>query len=260
MDFDKNKLMNNINTLIKENNLRIGEVEADVGISKGYLSRMSKEDNDTIPTVDLIWKLAQKLGTSVDMLVGGDFSKANDNLFFVMKFIYKLKKDTDLHNVEWKRVPKKYYENIVNGALTHPLFENDLPSCSKDGEPDIQTAHYKSSFTFENVSVFDDCFEGEIEYLGKIFIMELFYNSRDEGAVPFTEIVMLEYGDEDECRGDEIVPICSTLGRSQELMPSINELLTCIKRHEADVPLDQRQKSAISRYLNYGADDELPFN
>lgn len=266
MEFDKNKLMDNINSLIKEKNLRIGEVEAEVGISKGYLSRMSKEDNDTIPTVDLIWNLAQKLDTSVDMLVGGDFSRVNDNLFFLLKYIYKLKKDTDLHNIEWKRVPKKFYEDIEKGKGAHPLFmpvDDDITAFMSDKEKQkggFPIQRYKSEFTFETVSVFDDCFEGEINGMGKVYIMELFYNSREEGAVPFTEIVMIEYGDEDAGYGDATTPICATLGKSQELQPSINDLMNCIQRHEADVPLSQQQKSAMSRYLNFGVEEELPFN
>lgn len=266
MEFDKNRLMDNINCLIKEKNLRIGEVEAEVGISKGYLSRMSKEENDTIPTVDLIWNLAQKLGTSVDMLVGGDFSKVNDNLFFIMKYVYKLKTMTDLHDIEWRRVPKAFYEAVERGMQTHPLFvdnERDLRSLFPEEQQENAggvTQRYNSSFVMSPVTVFDDCFEGTIPGFGMVYIMELFYNSKDEGAVPYTEIVMIEYGDEDAGYGDATTPICATLGKSQELRPSINELITCIKRHEADVQLNQQQKGVISRFLKFGEEEELPFN
>ena len=85
MEFDRARLMNNINTLIKDKNIKIGELENSIGISTGYLSKMSKADNESMPGIDLIWKLAQKLGTSVDMLVGGDFGRSNDNLFQLIR-------------------------------------------------------------------------------------------------------------------------------------------------------------------------------
>ena len=95
MEFDRSRLMNNITTLIKEKNIKIGELENSVGISTGYLSKMAKPENESMPGIDLIWKLAEKLGVSVDMLVGGDFSKSNDNLFYLVKFLHELKLETD---------------------------------------------------------------------------------------------------------------------------------------------------------------------
>lgn len=46
MEFDRARLMNNINTLIKDKNIKIGELENSIGISTGYLSKMSKADNE----------------------------------------------------------------------------------------------------------------------------------------------------------------------------------------------------------------------
>ena len=39
MEFEKEKLMKNINFLIKRKNMKIGELEAELGVSTGYLSR-----------------------------------------------------------------------------------------------------------------------------------------------------------------------------------------------------------------------------
>ena len=55
MEFDRARLMNNINTLIKDKNIKIGELENSIGISTGYLSKMSKADNESMPGIDLIW-------------------------------------------------------------------------------------------------------------------------------------------------------------------------------------------------------------
>lgn len=41
MEFDKNRLMNNINTLIKERGMKIGSLETEIDISTGYLSSIT---------------------------------------------------------------------------------------------------------------------------------------------------------------------------------------------------------------------------
>ena len=61
MEFEKGKLMANINDLIKERGRKIGELEDAVGVSRGYLSRMSKAENESMPGVDLIYRLADEL-------------------------------------------------------------------------------------------------------------------------------------------------------------------------------------------------------
>ena len=55
MDFDRTKLMTNITVLIKERGMRIGELENRVGISAGYISKMTKADNESMPGIDLIY-------------------------------------------------------------------------------------------------------------------------------------------------------------------------------------------------------------
>ena len=95
--------------------MKIGSLETEIDISTGYLSRMSKEGNDTMPGIDLIWKLAQKLEVSVDSLVTGDFQRSNDNLFFIMRFLHTLETDTNLHAVNGKSLllMRNYRKNML---------------------------------------------------------------------------------------------------------------------------------------------------
>ena len=72
MEFDRSRLMNNITTLIKEKNIKIGELENSVGISTGYLSKMAKPENESMPGIDL-------------------------------KFLHELKLETDVHEITWSK-------------------------------------------------------------------------------------------------------------------------------------------------------------
>lgn len=257
MKFDRMRLMNNINTLIKDKNIKIGELENSIGISTGYLSKMSKAENESMPGIDLIWKLAQKLGTSIDMLVGGDFERSNDNLFQLIRLLDKMKKDTEMHNIEWKRIPKEFYKKVKSGEERHPLFVPDFMGTTKV----VQFSYY-SEITNNRARVFTDCFEGDMPGFGKIYIMNLIRDAKEEGTAPYTDVVM-EQAEQEHGHGMEggrLIPICSTLGKGQRLEPYINELINCIKKYEADVTLNSEQKSIISAYMNACRNDELPYN
>ena len=43
MEFDKTIFMNNITYLLKRRNIKIGDLENKIGVSKGYISRINKE-------------------------------------------------------------------------------------------------------------------------------------------------------------------------------------------------------------------------
>ena len=42
MNFNRQQLVENINNLIQQKNMKVGEVEQAIGISTGYISRLSK--------------------------------------------------------------------------------------------------------------------------------------------------------------------------------------------------------------------------
>ena len=103
-EFNRQKLMENVNELIKEKGLKVGEVESAIGVSTGYISRLTKKETDTAPSADIVWKLAKYLGVSTDMLIEGDFSKATHNLQYMRNFVLKLKAMTDLNKLEWDTI------------------------------------------------------------------------------------------------------------------------------------------------------------
>lgn len=80
LEFSRQKLAENITALMQQKKLRIGEVEQQIGISTGYLSKMLKKETDAAPSTYIIWKFSKVLGVSTDMLIEGDFSQATDNL------------------------------------------------------------------------------------------------------------------------------------------------------------------------------------
>lgn len=43
-EFNRQRMMENVNELIKEKGLKVGEVESAIGVSTGYISRLTKRN------------------------------------------------------------------------------------------------------------------------------------------------------------------------------------------------------------------------
>lgn len=265
MEFDKNRLMDNINILIKDKSLKIGELEVKVGVSVGYLSRLGKSENETVPNIDFIWKLSHELGVSIDALLNYDFSKSNDNLLYLCSFIQRLIKDTDCHEIEWKRETVGYYSKVMNGSVKHPLFikRSNSEDEATTAESIIHKYVYDSKFLLgENVTIMGDGFRGYADGLGTLYLMDVFHTT-DEGVEDFWELYLVEetFNSPDMNDVDYMVtPICYTIGKSEELLPMMQNLYKCIKRHDEDIQLSNDVKSKLNRYLNFDPNSELPFN
>ena len=115
MDFNRQQLVENINNLIQLRNMKVGEVEQAIGISTGYISRLSKAGNGSIPATDVVWNLARLFGVSTDSLISGDYSAGNDNLSVLRRFIAKLNVKTMEGNLDWYAVTTKYVNAVLTG-------------------------------------------------------------------------------------------------------------------------------------------------
>lgn len=115
MNFNRQQLVENINNLIQQKNMKVGEVEQAVGISTGYISRLSKAGSESIPATDVVWKLARHFGVSTDSLISGDYSEGADNLSVLRRFITKLNVQTVDGILNWDAVSTKYVNAVLKG-------------------------------------------------------------------------------------------------------------------------------------------------
>lgn len=255
MEFDKNRLMNNINTLIKNKGLKVGAVETEVGISTGYLSRMSKSENDTMPGIDLVWKLAEKLEVSVDALVSGDFDKSNDNLFFIMDFLNSLIEDTNMHEFEWELFEK--YED-----LAEKYGFGSMPMATKTLKENLQE-HYSH---MEYISLYDKKTSMKmvgpnyctfVPAMGPVLLYKLARLTSEKHIVNEYELYVIEDRGADD---ENFMLICSTLENDGAIGPSLLDLYNCINKHIKDFKITEETRNLIIRYMNRRSQEDLPFN
>lgn len=254
MDFDRTKLMTNIAVLIKEKGLRIGELENRVGISAGYISKMTKADNESMPGIDLIYKLAQELEVSVEALVRGDFNKSNDNLLFLVQFLHSLEEDINTHRDEW--ISFSDY-----GGLQTEYGFSDLPMLTRTLDVDMKENDSAFRFISEfrkdaKLTVTKENFCGFVSFIGTVLLFKL-ENHLPEGKRAEFEL----YAFQDRGGGDEpLIPICSSLDSEGELAPYLKDLYNCLLRHSKDIQISEEARRMINAYLQNRDPSELPFN
>ena len=254
MEFDRARLMNNITFLIKEKGLKVGELENSVGISAGYISKMTKAENESMPGIDLIYKLAQKLDVSVEALVNGDFNRSNDNLLFLIKFLHSLQVDTDLHEIEWDffREYSEIQEQYVLQDL--PMLTRNLSVDMHEGESSFK---FLSQFSVEaNLTTTKENFCG-FTSVGDALLFKLINHLPDNTKQTEYELYIID----DRGGGDEpLWPVCSSLVNNGELRPYLADLHNCLLKHSKDLRVTEDVRNLINRYLAKRSDEELPFN
>lgn len=287
LEFSRQKLAENIMALIQQKKLRIGEVEQQIGISTGYLTKMLKKETDSAPSTDIIWRLSKVLGVSTDMLIEGDFSKATDNLQYMRKFLYRLQSLTDTNELEWDRISisdvnealrsespslpiivtmdkatnaeakTTYYQGNEVSASIHG--KNKIHSVGVDAEPAWVT---NSGFMTNlgdgtDVYIFPMCCSVRVDEEGNYEDVDYFDIYFGSWRIPDG----YENCDNvpDEAYVWHFEPVCNTFNTAQNLSGEVAALYQSILRHDYDLKISSSVRNTIARFLSPDDPDYLPF-
>jgi transcriptional regulator with XRE-family HTH domain len=99
--YSKEIFLSNINYLCEQKKIKKSELEKEVEISVGYLSRLEKED-DVAPKISLVDAVAQKLEIDIDSLISVKLKDIDSETATVLQFIRKLLDDTHAGVCSWK--------------------------------------------------------------------------------------------------------------------------------------------------------------
>ena len=287
LEFSRQKLAENIMALIQQKKLRIGEVEQQIGISTGYLTKMLKKETDSAPSTDIIWRLSKVLGVSTDMLIEGDFSKATDNLQYMRKFLYRLQSLTDTNELEWDRISisdvnealrsespslpiivtmdkatnaeakTTYYQGNEVSASIHG--KNKIHSVGVDAEPAWVT---NSGFMTNlgngtDVYIFPMCCSVRVDEEGNYEDVDYFDIYFGSWRIPDGYENCDNVPDESYVRHFE--PVCNTFNTAQNLSGEVAALYQSILRHDYDLKISSSVRNTIARFLSPDDPDYLPF-
>lgn len=241
--YDRIRLIENIQRVAKEKNVKIGDMEEKAGTSTGFISRLKKDDQKGNFNVDLLCSVAEDLDCTLDYLVYAGEEGLTDNEKFMLEFIDKLTRDTNQYETEWSMmepsIKDKYY------IFEHPLFRK-IDGCVEDPDGNFhypQEMVYDSRFV-DNASIAGNCFYTMLDdfHQAKVYVMkvseyvDMFKNNE------IIEIYIIE-------KNGTIRTVACSKFACDEVKAAIENLYKSISDARSHLTVDSRVKSIIGEYM-----------
>lgn len=166
--FDKKQLISNISYLINTNNIKIGEIEKEIGVSTGYISRIQKEDGP-MPNIEFINSISKKFNVSIDTLLNINMSQIISAENYILNLLDKLINDTEQDSLNWNiETTENLHKNSV--ISNHSLFEESIISDRK--------YIFDSMMYSLKTEIHGTCFNLEMKNHSKLYVMNIIDEER----------------------------------------------------------------------------------
>lgn len=253
---DKRILFKNISFMLKKLGKKVGELEAEAGVSPGYISRTSKDEN-TKPGIEFIMNVANAFNISIDTLLKVDMSYMSPTEQYLIPFLEKLISDTFDSKLDWQRETAEHLNKKlcvdVNGICDHPLFteetlpeDDDLPFPQKLTKPIFSSHSYGN-----NTYIAGDCFKLRMKNGMYLYIMDagkMDYKAENT-VLHIKEIWMCT------CQNDKRF-LCCTKDNLSEIAMLIKHLYNAICENEKHPKLSNNIRSVINAFMNDDMEDD----
>lgn len=261
-EFNKDLMLKNISFMLSEFGKKIGELEAEAGVSAGYISRTAK-DAKSKPGIDFVVKVAEALKTSVDTLINVDLSELTPTERYLIAFLEKLKQDTLEDKLDWVRESADFLnrmETDMNGYVEHPLFS--LETFYEESEceyPEQVTRVVMTSKRFDcHTAIEGDCFNLRMKNGATLYIMNICKNVHrvNDMSAFAKEVWMNQYG--------KTQFLCDNAPNSS-LAFLVEDLYSTLLIRSNHPRISRDLKAVIDSYMiddlgQNDDDDEIPFN
>ena len=245
--YEKRRCLENIYSLAKLKNIKIGDLEEQAGVSKGYLSRINKEDSTSSPTVELLDSIARQLGVGIDYLVNFSHEDLTPNEQLVFQFIDKLTRMTLSGKLEWLMETRAILtadnaDNVVN-PLVSIMKE-------RDNEGEVYDTHVYSSAILDdgNARVSGPCYYAKVKGGATIFLNLVTYTVPNESArfgyVEEKGIV------EVYLHSGTVQPICSTFYVADDIKKAVDNLYEAASSTPSKISLTKESQSIMRTLIN----------
>ena len=244
------RCIENIRFLAKEKNLKIGEIEKGAGVSPGYLSRFTKEDATSMPSVEVLAAFAKATSVTIDSLIYMDYPKLSPSDRFILTFLQELTAKTSASEATWtvQQSDCLYETNYYSGVPSHPLFRIER------GEHDA-TVCYHSEFRDYEVSLSGNSYKLQIGSDTDLHLMSVIWDQSPNKDRQEYELYFV--------KNDSVTPLCHSV--SDGFSP-FNDVLKVLYAEAAEstshIHLSDSVKEALDAYLKTGSADTesfLPF-
>ena len=217
--FDKAKFIRNIRELVRVKDVKIGQIESTAGVRTGYLSRLDKKGNDTLPSIAFLISAAKLLDVTIDDLINREMGSMSEDEKYVDDFLKDLITDTENHLIHWKKesddIRGEY--NLFNNPPDHPLLFAD--------DSDIKTGNipprvsYGSLFYIDSKVYAESAYSTEIAKNNSVYVVQCFTDKKDK-IIPQKRFIEIYVTDKE----GHAKPVCNTIQNASRIIDTVYKL------------------------------------
>lgn len=149
MKFDKKIFLENLDYYMNKNSIKSSELEQMAGVSKGYISRIKKADNKSVPGVDFLLVAASLFGITVESLCMINYMLCTENEKYYVDFFNDLITRTIKKDILWKHITsKQFIDKIDNKSDEEIIIEREPSVLSGISEAWNGKRRYASTFEY----------------------------------------------------------------------------------------------------------------
>ena len=235
-EYDKNRLVSNIEFLLKRSDIKIGDLETQCGVSVGYLSRLkNNESNDVSPSAEVLLRLSRLLNVSLTSLLCSDMASMTETELFLQKVLEDMIKKTESNKLVWNRYTSYniYEEKLRDGYTSLPLIEGYEDNFG--GEHTF----YRSMFTEETMVLGGNYYvlfdNNNLYYLIPV-------SNEDRGLVYELYILLPDDSFKTVC--------CSNNDSNPLIIKLLCDLFTSVEKSSKQIRIDEDVKKSLEDFLS----------
>lgn len=253
---NRSVFVQNVFAFLKERNMKMSELEQILGVSTGYISRLTKPGTDKKLSIDLVWKIAQLFGKTLYELIQTDHSELTSHEQYLISFINKLCADTTADKIMWNVERSDDLNRLdissINRGEGHPLFsyERFFSEDESGYSREMQEVVMVSKSFGCNTCINGNCYNLRMKNGVTLYLMNLSkdcYNIRD--ADSFAKEMWIWKPDEEK------VFLCGTQDGDlfANLIENLYKTVSEIVRHPH---IDEKTKEILDAFMNDDLSDD----
>lgn len=240
MTFNKQQCIDNIYTMAKATGKKIGDLEEKAGVSRGYLSRISKPDAAS-PSIETLTAVATELGVSVDYLLFYDSTAYSKSEKVMLEFLDSLLQKSISKDVEWATDSVEGFckESYQEFKSEHPLF--DVCVDTDDYGRRFYSLEFCSRFDSRNTAISSNCFHTNIDHYNRVYLMVVHHTTPEKKQLEEVEMYI--------CDRKTVTPLCCTYLIRDEIAKKVHSLVGTIRAVNSNISIDDDTRYILEKFI-----------
>ena len=232
---DKHLVMKNFRYLLENSEYKIGEIEAESGNAKGYVSRLESGNNSAVPNLNFLVTVSKKFDVTLDCLLFNHIDELSQSEALVLDFLENLIKDTEQEKVLWdsETTPTSTIDTVNAGRiedLRHVALYNQIRKGTHEGK----------SFTIIGKSYRAKLPNSE-DFVYALRVDLICTSEKSESDVWYEILIKEELG--------EMHSLCQSKNVIKELSSTLAKFFSAIERAQSHIRINDNVKNIIKQYL-----------